>query len=78
MKQEIAIAILERASDLVIVFANTANHRKLMPEEWDSYRSAMSLLQQIGTAFEVTIDQQIIAPAVQEPDNNEEGNRHPE
>jgi hypothetical protein len=77
MQQEIAKAILERSADVIIVYANTASHRNLTPPEWAAYESAMALWQQIGTAFEITIDQQIIAPAVQASDpessNGEEG-----
>ncbi len=78
MKIEIAKAVLDRSADVIIVYANTASHRNLTPDEWAAYSSAMALWQQIGTAFEITIDQQIIAPAVQASDpespNGEEGN----
>lgn len=78
MHQDIARAILERSADVIIVYANTASHRNLTPDEWAAYSSAMALWQQIGTAFEITIDQQIIAPAVQasDPESNdgEKGN----
>lgn len=74
MQQDVAMAILTRAADVIIVFANTATHRELTPDEWAAYGSAMALFQQIGTAFEITIDHQIIAPAVQssDPENQED------
>ena len=63
---------------MCIVYANTASQRNLTPAEWAAYESAMALWQQIGTGFEITIDQQIIAPAVLASDteskDGEEGN----
>jgi len=82
MQLEIATAVLDRTADLIIVFANTASQRILTPNEWVAYDSAMALFQQIATAFEITIDQQVIAPAIGRPagpnDDGEIGTDNPE